>query len=139
MAANETEEDGECLNQNQARDIEKISLGKCIFQAEAVLEIEVGFTEAKVGHDLDPREILVRLHSCPCVLQILIPVRTYIVFLHGGYGCVIDGEHQSLVGWCQARHVTAQIADYFRDGWKMNKAAESIDVFREYIQEKRYL
>jgi hypothetical protein len=56
MTANETEEDGERLYQNQVGDVEEISLGKCMLQAEAILEIEVGFGEAKVGHDLKAEE-----------------------------------------------------------------------------------
>ena len=39
MAASQAEENGECLYQNQVGDVEKISLGKCMLQAEAVLEI----------------------------------------------------------------------------------------------------
>lgn len=78
-----------------------------MLQAEAVLEIEVAFGNSKVGNDLNAGEMSVRLYSCPCMMQIPISKQTYIVFLHGGYGCVVDGEHQSLVGWCEARHVTA--------------------------------
>ena len=56
MTANETKEDGECLYQNQVGDVEEISLGKCMLQAKAILEIEVGFGDAKVGHDLNVEE-----------------------------------------------------------------------------------
>ena len=56
MTANEAEEDGECLYQNQVGYVEEISLGKCMLQAEAILEIEVRFGEAKIGHDLNAKE-----------------------------------------------------------------------------------
>ena len=45
MATNEKEEDGECLYQNQVGDVEEISFGKCMLQAEAVLEIGGGGTQ----------------------------------------------------------------------------------------------
>jgi hypothetical protein len=67
-------------------------------------------------------------------------MQTYIVFIHGGYCCVVNGKHQCFVGWCQVRHFTStKIADHFRNGWDMNNSADSINVFSEYIQEKRYL
>jgi hypothetical protein len=61
MTAEETEEDGECLYENQIRNVEKIRLRECILQAETILVIEVDFGAAKVGHNLIAGRILVRL------------------------------------------------------------------------------
>jgi hypothetical protein len=73
-------------------------------------------------------------------VQLSLPLRTYIVFLHGRYGCVVDGKHQCLVGGCEAGRVTvARIADHLRDGWNVNNPGNGINVLREYIQKKRYL
>jgi len=62
MAANETDENGECLYQNQVGNIKEISLGKCMLQADAVLEIELGFGETKIGNDLNAGQASARLH-----------------------------------------------------------------------------
>ena len=100
MAASKTEKDSECLDQDQIRNVQEISLCKCMLQAKAVFKIEIVFGEAKIDHGLDRGDLLVRLQSYSMgKLGISVPIRAYIVILHGGYGCVVDREHQSFIGW----------------------------------------
>lgn len=61
-------------------------------------------------------------------------MQAYIVFLHGGYGCIVDREHQGLVGRGQARLITATpIANHLPNGWKVNNLDNRIDIFGKYV------
>ena len=63
MATSKGEKYSKGLHQDEVRDIEEIGIGKCIFEAKAVLEIEVRFSEAKVGQYLGARHTLMGLHQ----------------------------------------------------------------------------
>jgi hypothetical protein len=59
VAANKVEKYSECLQQNQIKVVEEIGFGKGKLQADAILQIQVGFRQAKVDHDLNVGDILI--------------------------------------------------------------------------------
>lgn len=70
METDEKEKDGECLHEDQVWDIEEISLSKCMFQPEAVLETEIRFGAAKVGQDLNGRKDVSTTPPMSCEMAI---------------------------------------------------------------------
>ena len=65
VSANETEKKGKRLNEDYVGDVQEIGLRKGMLQAKTILEIEVGFGGAKVGHDLPKKnDNTVLSHVC---------------------------------------------------------------------------